>query len=163
MWNEQDIYQLLEEHGFWYQVTKHEAIHTIEEARQVELPYPEADDKCLFIRDDKHRHFYLLMAHADTRVNLKEFKKAQQTRSLTFASEEELLEHLGLLPGSVTPFGLLNDEAHTVQFFLERKLTEGSGIIGLHPNTNTASVWMKAADLLAILQEHGVEVQLVDF
>lgn len=67
-----------------------------------------------------------------------------------------------LQTGSVTPFGLLNDADATVRWFLDRALLEGDGVIGVHPNTNDATVWMNTRDLIAIIEEHGNPVDIVE-
>lgn len=64
--------------------------------------------------------------------------------------------------GSVTPFGLLNDADATVRWFLDRTLLEGDGVIGVHPNTNDATVWMNTRDLIAIIEEHGNPIEIVE-
>ncbi len=158
----QEIYELLNRRGFWHVITEHPAVYNMEEMGQIELPYPEADAKNLFVRDDKKRNYYLITVIGSKRVDLKEFKKKQGTRSLSFASADELLQFLKLTPGGVTPLGLLNDEAHCVKLYLDKSFTEGDGIIGVHPNDNTATVAMKTADLLTLLREHGTEIEIVE-
>ena len=91
----------------------------------------------------------------DKRVDLKEFRKQNGTRPLTFASEGELYDILKLTPGSVTPLGLLNDEERKVEFCLDREFDTEEDLIGCHPNDNTATVWLKTQDLLEIIKEHG--------
>ncbi len=59
----------------------------------------------------------------------------------------------------MTPLGLLNDEERKVKFFLDEDFFEEPGIVGIHPNENTATVWMKTADLVELLKEHGTEVR----
>ena len=158
----QKIYELLRERGFWHVITEHPAVYNMEEMGQVELPYAEADAKNLFVRDDKKRNYYLITVIGSKRVDLKEFKKKHGTRSLTFASAEELLQFLKLTPGAVTPLGLLNDAECRVKLYLDKVFTEGDGIIGVHPNDNTATVAMKTADLLTLLREHGTEIEIVE-
>ena len=80
----------------------------------------------------------------------------------TLLSPQELLEKLGLIAGSVTPLGILNDQDKEVKVFFDRELTENEGLIGVHPNENTATVWMKTQDLIEIIREHGNEVVIVD-
>ena len=80
---------------------------------------------------------------------------------MTFVKPDELAEILGLIPGAVTPFGLLNDAEKKVAFYIDSAFEEGSGLIGVHPNDNTATVWLKAEDLLRIIREHGNEVNVV--
>ena len=125
------------------------------------LPYPEADAKNLFIRDDKKQNYYLITIRGDKRVNLKEFRKVNQPRSLSFASEKELMSIMGLIAGSVTPLGILNDKEIKVKVFLDKDFYENPGIIGIHPNDNTATVWLKVEDLVNIIKEHGNVIEIV--
>lgn len=67
---------------------------------------------------------------------------------------------LGLIPGAVTPLGILNDSEKKVKLFLDEELVNG-GLIGVHPNDNTATVWLKTTDLIDIITEHGNEVEAV--
>lgn len=160
--NKQEIYELLAERGFWHVITEHPAVYNMAEMGEIALPYPEADAKNLFVRDDKKRNYYLITVIGSKRVDLKEFKRRQGTRALSFASAEELLRFLKLTPGAVTPLGMLNDEACAVKLYLDKEFTEGDGIIGVHPNDNTATVAMKTADLLTLLREHGTEIEIVE-
>lgn len=128
----------------------------------VDLPYPECDAKNLFVRDDKKRNYYLITVKGDKRVDLKEFKQKNGTRSLPFASETDLSEFLGLLPGSVTPFGILNDKEHKVQFFLDKDFMDEPKLIGVHPNDNTATVWLKVQDLIEIIKQHESIVNIFE-
>lgn len=159
----QEVYEYLKNRSIWYETTEHKAVCNMEELSEVDLPYPEADAKNLFVRDDKKRNYYLITVQGSKRVNLKEFRRENGTRPLSFASEEELKEILGLLPGAVTPLGLLNDEARSVQFYLDKAFLEEPGLIGVHPNENTATVWLKTRDLLQILEENGIRVYPVEF
>ena len=141
--------------GIAYEVTEHPAVYNMEEAARAALPYPEADAKNLFVRDDKKRHYYMITVRGDKRVDLKAFRKQYGLRSLSFASPDELMEILGLVPGAVTPLGLLNDQERKVELYLD---TEFTGRIGVHPNDNTATVWMDTQDLVRLLREHGSKV-----
>lgn len=160
--NKQEVYKFLKQKSIWFEVTEHKAVYNMEEVAEIEIPYPEADAKTLFIRDDKKKNYYLITVKGSKRVDLKEFRKQYQTRPLSFASEQELLEKLGLIAGSVTPLGILNDQDKEVKVFFDRELTENKGLIGVHPNENTATVWMKTQGLIEIIREHGNEVFIVD-
>ena len=161
--NKQEVYRFLQSKGIKMEMTEHKAVYNMAELAQVDIPYPNADAKNLFVRDDKKQNYYLLTVKGDKRVDLKAFRKAQQTRPLSFASEQELQSLLGLLPGSVTPLGLLNDESRRVKLFLDLDFWQQPGLIGVHPNENTATVWLKVQDLVDIIQEHGNEVSVVRF
>ena len=160
--NKQEIYTLLDKRNIWHEVTEHKAVYNMAEVAEIPLPYPEADAKNLFIRDDKKRNYYLITVKGDKRVDLKAFRQRHGTRPLSFASDRDLMDILGLIPGGVTPLGLLNDREHQVTFFLDRSFLEGAGLIGVHPNDNTATVWLKTRDLLRLLEENGAQVTLFE-
>ena len=158
--NKQEVYDFLTSRGIEYEVTEHGAVFNMEEMSHVELPHPEADAKNLFVRDDKKRNYYLITVRGDKRVDLKKFREEHSTRQLSFASENDLMNLLGLIPGAVTPLGILNDSEKKVKFFLDEELVN-DGLIGVHPNDNTATVWLKTTDLIDIITEHGNEVEAV--
>ncbi len=158
--NKTEIYQYLTENNIWYEITKHEAVYNMEELKAVELPYPEWDAKNLFVRDDKKRNYYLITVKGEKRVDLKEFRKQNGLRNLSFASEADLMEYMRLTPGAVSPLGLLNDPEHQVQFYLDAELAGNR--IGVHPNDNTATVWMETDDLIKLIQNNGNEVHVVN-
>ena len=160
--NKQEIYEFIKNKNMWHEITEHEAVFTMEELSQIEMPYPGMDAKNLFVRDDKRREYYLITVKGEKRVNLKEFRKKYETKPLTFVSEEELKDIMGLTPGSVTPLGLLNDKEVKVIFYLDKDFLDGDGIIGVHPNENTATLWLKVNDLLTIIKEHGNVVNVVE-
>ena len=159
--NKEQIYRYLKQKNIWYEITKHKAVYNMKDLQDVDLPYPEGDAKNLFVRDDKKRNYYLITVKGTKKVDLKEFRHQNNTRPLSFVNEKELLELLNLKPGSVTPLGLLNDKEHKVEFFFDNELLEEPGIIGVHPNENTATVWLKTRDLITILKENNVKVYQV--
>lgn len=159
--NKQEIYEFLKEKAFWHEITEHAAVYNMAELAEIEIPYPESDAKNLFVRDDKKRNYYLITVKGDKRVDLKEFRRTYGTRPLTFASPDDLAEIMGLIPGAVSPLGILNDEQRRVTFYLDREFME-KDLIGVHPNDNTATVWMKASELVDAIKEHGNEVCFAD-
>lgn len=159
MMDKRQTYDYLEAHGVSYEATERAAVYSMAKLEAVELPYPDRGAKNLFVRDDKKCAYYLMTVKGDKRVNLKEFRRGYGTRPLLFASAGDLGSIRGLEPGSVTPLGLLNDEERKVTPFLDSDLADG--IIGVHPNDNTATVWMQAADLVRVVEDHGNEVRVV--
>lgn len=133
----------------------------MDELDDVDLPYKEFDAKNLFVRDDKKNNYYLIIVKVDKRVDLKEFRKKYHTKHLSFAKEEELLSILNLTSGSVSPLGLLNDKEKKTIFFIDNYFEDNS-LIGIHPNDNTATIWLKAKDLITIIEEQGNQVSRVD-
>lgn len=157
--NKLEIYGHFTALGIPFEVTEHEAVYTMEDLAQVALAHPEAEAKNLFVRDDKKQHYYLITVPADKRVDLKLFQKQQGLRKLSFGSSEDLLALLQLTPGAVTPLGLLNDEQHRVELYLDQSF-EGQ-LISIHPNDNTATVCLKTDDLVQILTKSGCIVHIV--
>ena len=112
--NKQQIYDYLKRENIWHEITEHEAVYNMAELSKIDIPYPGYDAKNLFVRDDKKRNYYLITVKGDKRVNLKELRKKNNTRALSFASSDDLMDIMGLEPGAVTPLGLLNDSEHKV-------------------------------------------------
>lgn len=158
----QDIYNFLTSKDIWYDTTEHEAVFTMNELTDIEIPYPEADAKNLFVRDDKKQNYFLITVRGNKRVNIREFRRTFGTRPLSFASAEELFDILALTPGSVTPFGLLNDDERKVRLILDSDFRKEPGLIGIHPNDNTATVCLRTDDLTNIITEHGNSVEFYD-
>lgn len=163
IYGKQSIYEYLNSLGIDYEVTEHRAVYNMAELSDVSFPYPESIAKNLFVCDDKKRNYYLITVKGDKRVDLKAFRCTYGTRPLSLAKEEDLKTVLGLTPGSVTPFGILNDKEHKTHFFLDEDFLPPPSIIGVHPNENTATVWLKTEDLLRIITEHRNPVKIVPF
>ncbi len=134
----------------------------MEELKEINFPYKNCDAKNLFVRDDKKQNYYLIVVKGDKKVNLKEFKQKYKTRFLSFANEKELLNILGLVPDSVSPLGILNDDERKVTVYIDYTLTLDEGIVGVHPNDNTATVWLKTIDLISVIKEHGNLVKIIE-
>lgn len=157
-----EVYEYLNFRNIRFETTEHEPVFNMVEAASVSLPYPDAEAKNLFVRDGK-KNYYLLVVKGNKRVNLKKFRRENGIGALSFASEQELAAVLGLTSGSVTPLGILNDTEHKVQCFIDKEFTEGAGLIGVHPNDNTATVWLKTRDLIDLIKENGNAVYTAEF
>lgn len=160
--NKQEIYDFIKSRNIWDEVTEHEAVFNMEDLSKVEVLYPEYDAKNLFVRDDKKRNYYLITVKGNKRVDLKKFRTNNGTRPLSFASEQDLMNILNLIAGSVTPLGLLNDKELKVTFYLDKDFLKDKQIIGIHPNDNTATLWLKVTDLIDMIKEHGNQVNIVE-
>ena len=155
-----EIYHYLDEQNIEYEITEHTAVFNMEELNSIDLPYPGWDAKNLFVRDDKKRSYYLITVRGDKRVNLKDFRRKNGLRTLSFASAEDLLAIMQLTSGSVSPLGILNDAELRVHFYLDAEFKGNK--IGIHPNDNTATVGMQADDLMKLIQKHGNEASFVE-
>ena len=158
----QDIYEFLKQKNIEHEITEHKAVFSMNEISDIPIPHPEADAKNLFVRDDKKRNYYFITVRGNKRVDLKKFREKNNTRPLSFASPCDLEGILNLKPGSVTPFGLLNDKELRVQFFLDKEFLDDKKIIGIHPNDNTATIWLKTIDLIEIIKENGNQINIVE-
>ena len=148
---QEKVYAILDEMRISYQVTHHPAVFTIEDMENLEMEHIDKVAKNLFIRDDKKRNYYLLSIHKDKTANLKDLQQQIGSRRLSLANEDDLSKYLGLHKGEVTPFGVLNDVANAVTVLIDKELAN-CGFIGIHPNDNTATVWISLEDLKKVLR-----------
>lgn len=158
--NKQEIYNFLNDKKIKYKAIEHEPAFTVEDIVSFNLENPENGAKNLFLRDDKKKNYYLLVAKDDKTISIKEFQEEAKTRRLSFASEEDLMKIMKLIKGAVTPFGVLNDEEKKVQVYIDDYFKDN--YIWVHPNDNTASVYLKAEDLVSVIREHGNYVQYIE-
>lgn len=160
--NKQEIYDLLNRSGVTFEAVEHKAVCNMAQLSEIEMPWPEAEAKNLFVRDDKKQRYILITVKGEKRVDLKAFRRAHQMCPLSFATAEELMDKLGLIPGAVTPLGALNDQWGAVQVFIDRELSEERGQVAVHPNDNTATVLLKTEDLIRVLRENGHTVETTE-
>ena len=161
MYGKIETLELLDRAGIAYELYEHEAVFTVAEAVAAGIPHRELDAKNLFLRDDKHRAYYLVCLPDEKNVSLREIQERLGSRRLSFASERDLRAMLGLVPGSVTPLGALNDAEGRVEIVLDQALVD-AGRLTVHPCDNTATVLLATADLIGLLHERGHEVRVVD-
>lgn len=153
----EQIFQLLDGQEIVYRQVAHEAVYTIEELDSLGLENTENIAKNLFVCDDKKRQYFLLVLKKEKRLNLKALQAQRNTRRLSFASEADLNNMLGLAKGEDTPLGILNDREHRVSVLID---TEFQGKeIGIHPNVNTATIWIQAEELYRFLKLFGNSVE----
>ena len=161
-YHKSEIYALLREKGVSYEAVEHEAVFTMEEMERAGIDRHGCICKNLFLRDAKGKQHYLITVPDERRVDLKWLSEALGASKLSFASAERLDKYLGVPQGSVSPFGILNDESRSVLFAADEALAS-LPVIGVHPNDNTATVFLSFSDLRSIIQEHGNAVSLLRF
>ncbi|HIW22281.1 MAG TPA: prolyl-tRNA synthetase associated domain-containing protein [Candidatus Dorea intestinavium] len=159
--DKETIYEKLKELKIPYEVVDHPPVFTMEEMDQLGLTKKGTLCKNLFLRDAKGKRHFLITCDENTVVDLKSLSKKLGAGNLSFASEERLLKYLGLTEGSVTPFGLLNDTNHDVEFFLDKNLTKAKRI-GIHPLTNEATVFLTLKDLEKFLWHQDIDVMKIN-
>lgn len=159
--NKEEILNILKTKNIWFKLEEHEAVFNMEDLNNLNLKYKDRDAKNIFLRDDKKQNYYLITVKGDKRVDLRQFRKDFNTRNLSFASSEDLMRILNLVPGSVSPLGILNDNQLKVTLYLDEFFLSDNGIIGVHPNENTATIWLKVTDLVNLIKQHGNQIFLV--
>lgn len=152
----EEVYKKLNELNIEYRVVNHKAVFTMEDVINENIEPFENIVKNIFIRDDKKINYYLVLVSHNKKVNLKELRNKLNSRPLTFASEEDLYKYLGLTKGSVSPLGILNDKDHIVSIIIDEDIKNISEI-GVHPNINTATVFLKPKDLEIIFKNNKYE------
>lgn len=155
------VYDVLDDLSIEYEVTDHPAVFTIEEMDKLGLGVKGEVVKNLFLRDDKKINFYILTLCSEKRADLKELRAKLGSRPLTFASEESLFEIMKLQRGAVTPFGVINDTERRVRVIFDKDIFQFSKI-GVHPNDNTATVWLSPRDLRKAVAKNGNEVMEIE-
>lgn len=156
-----DIYDLLNAKNIQFTCTEHRPVYSMEELDALEMPADAVICKNLFLRNSNGKQHFLLTVPAATPVDLKQLAASLGSSRLSFASAERLEKYLKLQSGLVSPFGLLNDTSKSVIFISSKDLSPAT-IIGIHPNDNTATVWLAFGDLLALLSELSIEVKLIE-
>ena len=154
-----ELYRVLDGLGIAYTVTEHEAVFTVEEAHRCYGHLEGGHTKNLFLRNKKGDRHYLVVAESTRTVDLKALRGLLEESALSFASPQRLLTHLGLTPGSVSPFGLIHDEARHVIVVLDAQLMNHA-VLNFHPNVNTATLSLASADFRRFLEHLGHELRL---
>ena len=152
--NREKVLKTLDMLEISYEIYEHPPLDTIE----VALPYWEKIDamhfKNLFFRNHKGNKHFLVIVRDTSPFEIHSLEKKLKQGKLSFGSEKRLQKYLGVKPGSVSPFGLLNDETHHVHLFLDQQMKDAKKV-SFHPNDNTASVVIAFDDLMKFLKHVG--------
>lgn len=144
-----------------YQIKEHPAVFTLEDMAAYNLN-PNGDVcKNLFLRDNKGKRHFLVILQGDKHADLKKIAAQLGTSRLGFASEERLLQYLGVTPGSVSPLSILNDNSHSVTVVIDKDVALLPQV-GIHPNDNRATLHISYGDMLRVLQSHGNEITFIE-
>ena len=155
------VFDTLDNLKIKYEVIEHKPINTIEELDALNIDPNKEVVKNLFLCDDKKRRFFLISMSKEKTVNLKELRVMLDSRPLSFVSEDRLKSMLKLQKGEVTPFGILNDAEKKVEVIFDEDI-ESFNRVGVHPNDNTAMVWISPNDLKDVIEKHGNSFSYMD-
>ncbi len=147
--------------GIAYEIQDHPAAYTVEDMVRLGVSQRGRSCKNLFLRDSKGINHFLVVVPEEKPVDLKALQTQLESSRLSFASPERLMKYLGLIPGAVTPLGILNDVDLAVTVVLDQALV-GQSRLGVHPNVNTATIWISYDDLVKVIARHGNEIRVVE-
>ncbi|NIR84660.1 MAG: prolyl-tRNA synthetase associated domain-containing protein [Gammaproteobacteria bacterium] len=155
------LFALLDRLGIAHTTVEHPPLFTVEEAKALRGELPGAHTKNLFLRNKKGR-MWLVTCLEDRRVDLRALAERLGAGRVSFGSPPRLMQALGVTPGAVTPFALVNDRAGAVEAVLDRDLLRLAPL-NFHPLENARTTAISPEGLLAFLQATGHRPTLVDF
>ena len=154
------VFEFLDSLEIDFEVTNHPAVFTIEEMNQLNLQQHGHVCKNLFLRDAKGKRHFLVVLCKDKKADLINLQEQLGCSRLSFASEERLNKYLRLNKGEVSPLGIINDDSRSVEVVFDSELADKQKL-GVHPNDNTATVWLSFDALKKIMEHRGNEVRYV--
>ena len=156
-----DLIAFFDAHGVDHDTTDHAAVFRVGEGEGIKDDIPGAHTKNLFLKDAKGR-LWLISAKDDTAIDLKRLHTVIGSARLSFGAAELMEKTLGVTPGSVTAFALINDAERDVTFVLDRRLAQAERV-NFHPLVNTATTGVSQAGFAKFLQALGITPLVVDF
>ena len=156
-----DIYEFLDNDNIEYQRHDHPPVFTVEDVHRLTPDLPGAKTKNLFLRDKKGNRHFLVVVPADKRINLKALPKVLESSKISFGSPDRLMENLGVTPGSVSLFAIMNDQKNKVEVIIDESLWE-SDAFQFHPLINTSTLTISRDSIKKFLAATGHEVKFLD-
>lgn len=156
------LFQRLDDLGISHRTVDHEAIMTVDEGREFKTSMPGGHSKNLFLKDKKGGRVFVT-AHCDSVVDIVAIGRAVGSRGrLSFGKPELLMETLGVAPGSVTPFALMNARPEDLQAVIVDTRFFDHDPVWFHPLQNTGSTAISAENLLKFIRNAGFEPLVLD-
>lgn len=150
----------LTEMGIEYETMEHGPVFTIDEMKQIEGMKIEDVCKNLFLRDEKGKRHFLVVLDEAKSADLKAIRAQIGSTRLSFGSEERLMDNLGLTKGAVTPLGILNDCASSVEVLIDEDL-RGRPRLGVHPCDNTETLWLSFESIEKVIRARGNSLKFI--
>jgi len=147
--------------GISYEIHFHPPIPTIEDAIKYWKNFDSTHCKNLFFRNHKGNKHYLVVFECMHQMDIHDLEHRLKQGKLSFASEQRMEKYLGLKPGSVSPFGLINDTENHVKLFIDNNLKNAERL-SFHPNDNTATVIIGGKDFIKYLDWTGNEYEFIE-
>ena len=155
------VYETLERMGIAFDYYEHPEAPTIEIAQQFYRGEGTTLCKNLFFRNHKGNRHYLVIMDSRGEMDIHRIEKSLKQGKLSFASEERMMRYLGVRPGSVSLFTLVNDAEHKVTLFVDRNLLAATRV-SFHPNDNRASLVISVDDMMKFIKAVGNTYEILD-
>lgn len=156
-----ELYNILNQLDISFSYHEHPPAPTIEIAMQFWKNLKATHCKNLFFRNHKGNKHYLVIIEHQKNLDIHSLEKILKQGKISFASEQRIKKYLGLTPGSVSPFGIINDKNHEVHLFIDENL-KNSYTISFHPNINTASLVITYSDFIKFLKFCNNSFEFID-
>jgi len=156
----EQLFNRLGELGIETSTIEHDAVYTVEEAKAARGQLAGAHCKNLFLKDKKGA-IWLIVCREDRPVDMKELRHKIGSNHLSFGKPELLMDILGIEPGSVTPFALINDSEAQVNVILDADMMTDT-VLNYHPLVNNATTSIKPDDLLSFIRSCGHDPAIID-
>lgn len=154
-----ELFERLEELGIEVETHEHPPVFTVDEARTLRGQIRGVHTKNLFVRDKKER-MWLVVCPEEREIDMKSLAGILGAGRLSFASPRRLMRHLGVIPGAVTPFAVINDSAGDVRVAIDRAMLD-EGPWNFHPLDNARTTSIEPEDMIRFLEAEGHEPRLV--
>lgn len=154
------VFKILDELDINYSLTNHPPVPTVQEAKKYWADIESAHCKNLFFRNHKGNKHYLVLIDYRQKLVIKDLEQRLKQGKISFASDKRLSKYLGLKAGSVSPFGLINDEEKHVHVFIDQNL-KAVDRISFHPNDNTATLVISNQDFEKFLIHTGNKFEFI--
>lgn len=161
MITKEELFGRLDALGIEHDTTSHPALFTVADSQKLHVELPGGHSKNLFLKDKKG-NLFLVVAEQSSQVDLKTLHKRIGSQRLSFGKPELLMDVLGMIPGSVNPFSLMNDTEKRCTLWLDEALISHE-LVNFHPLENTFTTTLKSVDLLRFLENIGFVANRIDF
>ena len=157
----QKVVDRLNELGIPFQIVEHEPVLTTEQADRFIEGIEGVRTKTMFLTNKKKRNFYLVIIDDAKRLDMDVFKEIVEENRIKMASAETLNDKMMLLPGTVSPFGLLNNRDKDIQVYFDQEIVSEERMC-FHPNTNEKTIFVNTEDLFTFLKAIGYEDHVIN-
>lgn len=162
MENKEKTLKYLDSMGITYKMVEHPVCHTIEDMEKEGITAHGEVYKNFFVRDAKGTRHFVITVPKDKTVDVQAIAKQIGSTRLSFGSEDRLMKHLKIVPGQVGPLAAINNPDNTVEFIFDKDIKKEKNL-GIHPNDNTATIFLSFEDVLKVLKKtgHDFDIQYV--